>query len=393
MKGAYSFIYLKSDKPLMKMIFSLITFFVLQPISAKEFLVRNSNLPLQESSDCGLKRKLTRFASEMSLFRSKTPFPIRVNKNFNIRVIGNSVSSSQRSPRKVLKETKKMLKMYIDELEELGLTQDTFYQVLVESELNAVKQLGITKSGALSWAGNPGSFPWIHNATELIGMPALSGQIKLFTGKLKANRLGNKPKVFFLPMINEKSHSLDFKFIIAHEIAHTTEPDSTTWPMLWREARADYLAYFLTGETKMRVPPGTEVEVMDKAGVITRKKVDSVRDIASPEVKKLSEVRPSMQFFHDNSTLFSSMLLDMEKEFGKEASLDLIRWMDLHDKSYFLNKPVHSQKENLSVVRKAIYKDFNVTSNAIRDWIKQYKKIPDGQKKIILNFLSHRGLF
>ena len=81
----------------------------------------------------------------------------------------------------------------------------------------------------------------------------------MFVGKVEANALGEKPKIFFLPSMSDSHHALDYKFMTAHEIAHATEIPTSHKSLIWREARADILAYLITDKTKMKVPPGMKI--------------------------------------------------------------------------------------------------------------------------------------
>lgn len=179
-----------------------------------------------------------------------------------------------------------------------------------------------------TWVSEQGvRTPWIGGADQFIGLPGIVGR-NIFMGKLKPNAIGNYPKVLFLPAITDVHHSLDYKSMLAHELAHATENENSHQSILWREARADIMAYFITADTEARLPPGTKLEVMDSEGNFTVKEVEIIRSLKNPTVKKVTDVVPHSSAQHTNSQIISSFLYELSQKEGQAEVVDFIKWMD-----------------------------------------------------------------
>lgn len=125
-------------------------------------------------------------------------------------------------------------------------------------------------------------------------------------------------QVMIIGVSSNGEHGLSNTMGLAHEIAHGTEPptSSSHGCMMWREARADILASIITGESEVVV----DGEV--------------VRDLANPLVKTMDDLIPSAHSYHVNSEAISGFLYLLKTRMGDRFIADFVKWMDKTPSQY-----------------------------------------------------------
>jgi hypothetical protein len=174
----------------------------------------------------------------------------------------------------------------------------------------------------------PIATPWVGNARELIGIPGLLGNRTLFIGLTERGGFEEMPKFLVLPAVTRTYHSLQNRYVVAHELAHVTENPNSHRDMLWREARADFMAYAITGETDLVFPEGIDVEQVRDDGSTYKRRMTRIRSLREPTVDSIERLHPRLGAYHHNSQITSSALFQLARRIGRERVIEFVRWMD-----------------------------------------------------------------
>jgi hypothetical protein len=146
-----------------------------------------------------------------------------------------------------------------------------------------------------------------------------------------------QPALLLLTALSPKSHTLDEKFMLYHELAHLTERAGSKKSRLWREARSDFLAWALTGESELSYPPElTRLEDSSthhlRSDPLDHVKVPSprpvIRSLVKPTVAHVDDLVPELAAYHANSQILSATLVRIAESFSPKLIYDLIAWID-----------------------------------------------------------------
>lgn len=113
-------------------------------------------------------------------------------------------------------------------------------------------------------------------------------------------------------VINAENKNL-VRQVVAHELAHVTEPKKSSSSRMWNEARADYLAYVATGIPTL---------IVQGSKGIARRSLDY------PSITCFEDLVLDLNQYHKNSEVISHVLYRLEQKFGRKDALEFIRWVD-----------------------------------------------------------------
>lgn len=245
---------------------------------------------------------------------AKLGMPSGSGKGFNLRVVGVTGKKATFEPLQLYRRAKSLGGAYVANFEHLGFKFPAGLEFIIETHPGAVT-VGKTPFHGAGWASQKMGHAFMAFDGSNLKLPGLVGRSKLNS---------NGQRVVFLGAVNEKQHALDFPLGVAHEIAHATEPLNSNPSLIWREARADFLGYLVSGESQVRMP----AQVKAKSGSLTSGKVITTRDIAQPTVKTPDQGRASLTSYHKNSMIVSSLLHDLSQKLGRDEAVAFVKWMD-----------------------------------------------------------------
>jgi hypothetical protein len=311
------------------------------------------------------------------LRRSRSRQPPVANYQFDVRVIAKSPFHASFAPRELLSTAQQQVSKHLQRLRDLGFDEMPFLNVLLEAHPGAIMGLTDEGGGNFIWTPIQRRSPFLTNARELLGFKSFLGTT-VFMPKIQKDRFGHYPRILIL-QAKESHHFIFDDSILAHEIAHLAEPFGVTH-RLWLEARADFLAFLMTGQTQLKTAGDMELEKMDAAGNLRNEKITIIRDLAAPLVRNLAEVRPGTEAYHDNSLILSSFLFENYRLLGRERALELLETLDIvaqglpevrdaRDPSKHLShRPVFVDNKKPETVRKALQDNLKIFGLAIRKW-------------------------
>lgn len=304
-------------------------------------------------------------------------------KNFNVYVVSSPSEKGLLSPSRTLSRTINELTQINDALEHLGFKQRVYVEVLVESNRGAIST--VKKDGKNTVFGPaPAQIsvsPWMFNYT-----PNIIGKPRLFWG-MNRKHSGDwltAPRTLVLPIGEDGAQILDQKFTLAHEWAHNTEPFFIKSRM-WQEARADFLAFVVSGRSSLEDGPTVTATSWDINGNWTVKTISEIggpRDISNPRVVSTNDIIPNLDAYHENSTVISNVLFQVAEHFGAERSLQFIKWLDsskeralpgISDRKEKTNQDtgyIYTDGKQGSSARAAILTTLTLFSDQFRDWAK-----------------------
>lgn len=353
------------------------------------------NLALANSLDCeGYLKKSTplpkprtfSISDNLDAYLSRLK-PVYSNTAFNVRIFSKSILRNSFSPAGLKTRVVSDLNDLVSSYTEMGFLLNSFLQVLVEAHHNATADLGF-KNGQIRFIDRSSNTPWVGNVRNFVGIPNVFGGWSLFTGILEKNSFVNLPRILVLPAMSSTHHSIEDKFIIAHELAHVTQNDLSHSDLMWLEARADFLAYLTTGQTEVYFPDGIEIDIVSNDGSITKKVVKTVRSISNPTISNIDQIFINLNAYHHNSQIISSTLFEIAQSLGRERSIELIKWMDAIEGDQIISnlKPKsiasidnsdskvneeYIDDNNLNLVIIAIKDHLARIGNLFRQWVNQ----------------------
>jgi len=303
-------------------IFTLQTLIISQPIWAMTCtdLFENKKTTFVRSPIAWVRENLPALVSRVR--------PAYRGLNFDVRVISTAVKNNTSSP-VVLKETAiNEVRSLQDSMTKLGFRFRSYIQVLVEAHPNAVRRLDLDENGNLTWVDITGVSPWVGNARELIGLPGITGKHNFFMGRTKKMGFDDQPRFLLLTAVSKTDHSLYNRLVVAHELGHETENSNSHRSLIWREARADLLAYLVTNQTDLIYQEGLTLEMVRKDGTFYKEKRVKIRSIKDPYMRSIKDIQPHISAYHYNSEIISSALYQVAHRLGRDKLVKFIHWMD-----------------------------------------------------------------
>ncbi|MBK8201311.1 MAG: hypothetical protein IPK68_02920 [Bdellovibrionales bacterium] len=331
--------------------------------------------------------------------------PVHKSDRFDVRILSESMRRNIYSPAKLKETTVQEVNGLLDTYENLGFSFRSFLQVLVESHPNAMGQLGLSGAGKIMWTDTAVATPWVGNARELIGIPNLLGRRSLFVGRTDKGGYGDIPRFLVLPAVSSTYHSLQNDFVLAHELAHETENTKSHRDLMWREGRADFLAFAITGKTEVVFPEGIELELVREDGSTYKQKLTVARSLTSPSVADANHIMPHLASYHYNSQIMSSALYEISQKVGMSRAIELVKWMDSLTGDevipYLEPKPQgefeakkqteYIDHDNLTLVRESTRDHLSRMGSLFRRWVNQ-SDLNAEEKATALGILSNKGI-
>lgn len=291
---------------------------------------------------------------------------------------------------------------------QIGFSFRSFVQVLVEAHPGAMGQLGLSESGKFIWKDTAGDTPWVGSAIQFIVIPGLFRDRDLFVGRTHRKGFQDKPRILAIPAVTSTYHSIENRFLIAHELAHLTENSHGHRDLMWREARADFLAFLTTGHTDVVLPEGIELEMVRKDGSIFKQKVTTVRSMSQPSIASVGELWPSLGAYHRNSQILSSALYNLEQMISRDRAIEFVKWMDRLEGTevipYLEPKPTeldpdfqaepnteYINNKDLIAVRSSITDHLKRVGHLFRRWAEE-ADLALNERTVLLEILTERGI-
>lgn len=327
--------------------------------------------------------------------------PVYSDPRFDVRILSTGVSRNTFSPAQLktaaIQEIQDLQSAYI----EMGFSFRSYLQVLVEAHPNAMGTLGLSEEGRIIWTDTAVATPWVGNAREFIGIPNIFGRRSLFLGQIDKHGFPDMPRFLALPAVSSTYHSIQNKFVTSHELAHETENTESHKDLMWREARADFLAYVTTGQTDVVFPEGIELELVRPDGTTYKQKVTIARSLSHPTIASLDSIFPHLAAYHHNSQIISSALFNIAQRLGNNRAVELVKWMDRQQGEdiipYLEPKPPGTETEfepkayteyidhnDLAAVRAAIKDHLNKIGQFFRRWLNESTLTQDEKNTILL---------
>ena len=265
--------------------------------------------------------------------------------DFNVAAIHVVSAEPLRRKRLIFlrQKTKMVLGRIAERMEAYGFPAKFLVYLIVESKPKTAKVRVMDKAHNYVWQDRMGIFPGIARATADLGVPDAKGTMFALgelKGELKQDDVADLPQKFLLlSALAGHNHTLYYPFMVAHEWAHLTEPPGQSRHPIWREARADLLAYLATGKKQLRIP----MRLARREGLAeyiaplspdkstnskSEKKRVVLRSLRKPNIPEISKLKAESSAVHLNSQIISSALYKMARKFGDEALADFIMWMD-----------------------------------------------------------------
>lgn len=355
---------------------------------------------LKATSPNGLKEKLPILVSRIR--------PTYVSDSFDVRIVSDSLfKGNVFSPTALREQTINTIFSMQAAFRDMGFNFQSYIQVLVEAHTNAIKQLVLEENHKEKWVNHESNTPWVNYMGELIGIPNILGFSSVFFGKSNNMGFSNMPRILVLNAFSKTYHFLSNRYIIAHELGHITEIKSSHLSLIWREARADLLAYLMTGETRAFIPEGIIMETVRSNGITYKETKTTIRSLLDPTVPSIDFIYPYINAYHYNSEIISSTLYEMSQKLGTQKLIDFILWMDgLKDTNLLIPKlePLPESKDdkskpgiqyvnskNSTEVREAIRSHMLKFGHLLRQWSMESGVAPV-EYEYIDSLLKDRGI-
>lgn len=250
------------------------------------------------------------------------------HQNFDVRVVSQWGGRSQWSNRTLNDSAVSAITEAKNAIQRLGLNSDHYLNVLVEKHPGAIS-CPTQELGTCLAVGPFG----------LITTPNILGFRSLFFGSSRRqDTFESMPRTLVLKALTTDCHSLFSPFTIAHElVGHDTEPYGSPNSLMWKEARADFLAYASTGLAEISWPAEIEAMVFDDEGRILTTQEITKRSLVNPKVASKVDLIANRYAYHENSELISSLLFRFAKAFGLNVAVDFIKWIDSLESSRILD--------------------------------------------------------
>lgn len=265
------------------------------------------------ASDLGMPRSLWSKMKDVKILAfPKLGFPSYRSPHYDISLIGNPKKATY-DPSLVLAKARELIDSYLVALRSQGLESKHRSHFVIEVSPGGLGD----REGKIGFLNQEFGGPFTAN--EGIGL-----MIEGFAGTRRRLTSKNFSQIVIIPMDEFGGPRLG-RFVIAHELGHDvfrSKNDSLN------EAMADYVAWLLSGQTGFLSSKPVETKVMDAKGNIETVTIPYQREIANPRVSKLSEIRPSVERYHTNSTLFSHLFYKIDQRFGRGKSVSLIRFLE-----------------------------------------------------------------
>jgi hypothetical protein len=230
-------------------------------------------------------------------------------------------------------KTLKVLGTMAAQLRQLQIPLQGDVDVFVESSPGSIWVASDSTGTSTSWSLRKNPLPGWTKTPQRFGIRGKGSQVYPLAQWLNGSDW--ERRILFLTAIHDRFHTLDGHFMIAHDLAHGTEINEAPNSRAWREARADLLAYFITGENELKYP--RELGELYKAhwpklSEMSEPIEDPVmfvaRSLVEPSVDHLQRLIPELAAYHLNSQVFSSALYQVAQALGPESVSLFIRWMD-----------------------------------------------------------------
>lgn len=262
--------------------------------------------------------------------------------------IVSQTAMSQGRYQSLRRRTEEVIGPVAEKLRSYGFVPQGPLYIIVENHPQTVlvRQNGGQVGGRGQWGKRLSVFPGMAGENAQLGIPGPMGEMT-WVGHLGGRRAETR-KFLLFSALTENYHTLDNKFMVAHEWAHTTEPLQQPMGRIWREARADLLAYLATGETALRIPRKLAEEEGQVDRLANEEKVHNsfeegqnsltrgptttetvtLRSLREPTMRRFSGAVSAQLSAHLNSQIISSALYAVARAFGDRALADFIHWMD-----------------------------------------------------------------
>ncbi|MDB5037510.1 MAG: hypothetical protein JWQ35_1038 [Bacteriovoracaceae bacterium] len=252
---------------------------------------------------------------------------------FDIKIIGKLTRSSKYEPLILREETIKVVSDLLDRFSKLGFKQQVFLKILIEAQPNMSAYFRKKRSSWMLRTDSADDWfsPWVGgDDLHYAGVPGLFGGTHHFQGRILSEGFSQSPRFLFLPVIDSSTHVLENEAMVAHELAHATQIESSHNSELWQEARADILAYLVTGKTQFSFPRPHKITTMNSDGIWFLKDFEVIRDLKEPRIKTVADILPSIVEKHWNSQIFSNFLYEFSIHTSDQDLVDFIHFMDFH---------------------------------------------------------------
>ncbi len=251
--------------------------------------------------------------------KPKLGFASSKHETFDVSIVSQWGGKSQWSNKTLNDSAISAVTEAKNAIQRLGFSSNHYLNVLVEKHPGAIS-CPIQELGTCLAVGPFG----------MITTPNVLGFRSLFLGSFRRqDTFESMPRTLVLKALSKNYHSLFSPFTIAHElVGHDTEPYGSPKSLIWKEARADFLAYATTDQAEISWPEEIGAIIFDEAGKILETQEVTKRSLIHPKVASKADLIANRYAYHENSELISSLLFRFAKAFGLDVATDFIKWVD-----------------------------------------------------------------
>lgn len=273
-----------------------------------------------KEGECSKVLAPTRYSLRQNLPAILTRFGIsKKTKNYNIWIVSRDRKRNLYSPQQLATDAERIIREVVADFRKMGFETQRSFDVAVEAHSLAIYNRIINKK---SWS-----------------LDFLSPTVGSRGHFARANWMGRvvpiksaKERLIYLPTFDREYTALYHAFTLSHEFAHLTQNPVGLSFDVWNEARADLLGYLRTGLVQWRFPVLFDLTDELRKSPPTSFSTYIPRDLSNPIITTVSQVE-NLKYYHENSTILSHALFELQRELGRQWLINMIHMMDrFHDK-------------------------------------------------------------
>jgi len=193
-----------------------------------------------------------------------------------------------------------------------------------------------------------------------------------------------------LPALTHAQHILTNLFLTTQRLARETANPQSHRDQMWLEARADFLAYYITGESEAVFPGGVPITLYKRNGERYETLVTTPRSLRQPTITSRDAIMPSRDASSYNSQILSSALFKMSENLGSQRTLEFIHWMDSLIGGEAIPDVDPLDPGNPEIVRSAIEHNLQRLGGLFRRWAREFGT--EYERSIVGLILANRNI-
>ncbi len=249
----------------------------------------------------------------------------RTDSRFSVRIASSRLTRHPVRPSELSRRVSQILSDSMDQLERLGIPVQSEIHVLIEADAGI---LGGPRR-TYEHGGMEIFSPALIDPVTGIRFPGFFGSKTLKVTHQALNKSDFHPKkILVIPFFG--GEPAVFPEVIGHELGHDTFLANRQPSKIWNEARADLIAYFLTGISSISLSSPVELRQFDRDGNFVKKPASTIRDLENPRIAHLDDTIPLIDRYHENSELMAHIIWKISQRLGIPEAIELLKTIDAH---------------------------------------------------------------